>query len=319
MSRRWRITLGVVLGVIALSALALQVSSSPRLCTSCHEMRPRAASWGRSAHSEVDCVTCHAGPYEWYQVPQALFARGRLLARCTVAHVSGDYEDPVDSRPAGVPPMQDEVCLHCHDVNRQSTSGFRILIDHPEHAKRNGSCVSCHVRTAHPLPSRSKALSLMTQCYTCHGTTRYPEASRECNVCHPPDYEPLPESHAAKTWARSHGKTSQSDPQQCPMCHKKSFCTDCHGVQMPHPAGWDKGHAPTAERDRQICTRCHLDKPDLCSMCHHKGWEPEKGPWIEQHPLMVAQRGTAFCMGCHEATFCTACHVRRADFRPTAN
>ena len=103
------------------------------------------------------------------------------------------------------------------------------------------------------------------------------------------------------------------------MCHKASFCTDCHGVEMPHPGGWPKTHGATAERDREVCARCHLEKPDLCSMCHHKGWEPQKGPWMTQHPLMVRERGTAFCMQCHVATFCTNCHATRQVIAPAAN
>ena len=34
------------------------------------------------------------------------------------------------------------------------------------------------------------------------------------------------------------------------MCHEKSFCDDCHGLQIPHPEGWAKGatgHAATAQ------------------------------------------------------------------------
>ena len=319
MSPRWRVVIAVVLGVVLFGALAEWVTSSPQLCMSCHEIQKRGNEWERSAHAEVECVYCHAGPHEWYQVPQALFARTRLLTHDVATHISGDYEDPVDSRPEGFEPMEDAVCLNCHDVNREATSGFRILINHPEHAKRNGSCVSCHIRTAHPLPERSRALSLMTQCYTCHGNPEYPKASRECTTCHPADYQPLPQSHKAKTWQRNHGKTAESDANQCPMCHEKSFCTDCHGVQMPHPTGWQKSHGPTAEQDRQVCARCHLEKPDLCSMCHHKGWDPQKGPWVDQHPLMVAQRGTAFCMQCHEPTFCTACHSKSGVIRPTAS
>ena len=315
MSQRLRIVLGIVVLVLLFGFVAEWATSSPALCMSCHEIQKRGNEWKRSGHVQVECVQCHAGPHAWYAVPAALVDRTRLLAHDVAKHVSGDYEDPVDSRPPGFEPMQDEVCLSCHDVNRKATSGFRILIDHPAHAKLNGSCVSCHIRTAHPLPERSRAMSFMTQCFTCHGTTKYPKASPKCTTCHPADYQLLPASHKAKGWERGgHGAVSQSDPKQCPMCHKQSFCNDCHGLTMPHPADWVKGqdgHAAVATNDRQVCAKCHLEKPDLCGMCHHKGWDPQTGPWITQHPLMVNQRGAAFCMKCHPATYCTDCHSTR--------
>src|SRR5512133_1636256 len=126
--------------VVALAVVALGVAfdlgtTSPRLCTSCHEMEPRYQSWTESAHAAVGCVECHQEPTAWYALPKRVFDRGRLLGRDVIAHVSGDFADPVDGPIAGVPPMSDSVCLDCHDPNRKATSGFRILIDHPEHAK----------------------------------------------------------------------------------------------------------------------------------------------------------------------------------------
>lgn len=319
MSSRLRIILGVVVLALAVGFVAEWATSSPALCMSCHEIQKRGNEWKQSGHAQVECVQCHAGPHAWYSVPAALVDRTRLLAHDVAKHVSGDYEDPVDSRPEGFEPMQDEVCLNCHDVNRKATSGFRILIDHPKHAKANGSCVSCHIRTAHPLPERSRAMSFMTQCFTCHGTAKYPKASATCVTCHPTDYQLLPASHTAKNWERGgHGKVQQLDRNQCEMCHKKDFCTGCHGLEMPHPAGWAKSHAVPAQADRQVCARCHLEKPDLCSMCHHKDWEPQKGPWVTEHPLVVSQRGVDFCMGCHTRAYCSYCHVASLSVAPTA-
>lgn len=310
---RWG-TLVVILLVIGVAGLVAEtVTSAPAVCTACHEMSVRSVSWRASAHAGVKCVSCHQPPREWYAWPLTLVDRSGLIARDVVAHFANDYESPIDTRSASTGPMPDSVCLQCHDVNRKATSGFRIRIDHPEHAKRNGSCVSCHVRTAHPLPDRGGPLTLMAQCYTCHGTTSVPEAGTACTLCHPSGFELEPASHKPRAWQRGHGKTSLSDPKQCGMCHKTTFCRECHGLEMPHPQNWAKigepGHADYAEGNRAVCTRCHEEKPDLCSMCHHKAWNPTRGTWVQQHFIEVGEQGANYCMKCHVPVFCVRCHV----------
>ncbi|HSK47470.1 MAG TPA: NapC/NirT family cytochrome c [Coriobacteriia bacterium] len=311
---RWGIAIGVVLGVFALGFLADQVTSSPQLCGACHEMRPRVATWKQSAHASVDCVKCHVAPHKWYEVPQAIIGRSALLGRDISLHVAGGYQDPVETRREHIEPVKDETCLQCHDPNRKATSGFRILIDHPEHAKRNKSCVSCHVRTAHPVETRGKALTLMGQCFTCHGVEKTAKAPATCTLCHPSDFELLPASHAPDAkWKRDHGSVALKDRKQCEMCHEKQFCTNCHGVEMPHPENWSKrgstSHSSVAEENRQVCNQCHGSRPDMCTMCHHKAYEPTKGTWVKQHFLEVEKRGTAYCMKCHAPVFCVRCHV----------
>lgn len=308
-----RAIVALVLGPVGLVVAAGLATSSPALCGSCHEMAPRTAAWKSSAHAEVGCFRCHVSPRPWYAFPRSMYAKATLLRRDVYQHVLGRYEDPVETRVAGVPPMADEVCLQCHDPNRKATSGFRILIEHGEHAKRNKSCVSCHVRTAHPQPTRGKALSLMAQCYTCHGLEKTAIASASCDLCHPSDFEPEPASHRAKRWKRGHGGIAKADRRQCEMCHITSWCDGCHGLEMPHPGDWAQGktsHAVYAKRDRTVCSRCHESKPDLCSMCHHKTYDPKKGDWVDQHPLEARKEGPGFCLGCHSPLDCARCHVQ---------
>ncbi|HEX9092748.1 MAG TPA: cytochrome c3 family protein, partial [Coriobacteriia bacterium] len=222
---------------VAILGLALDVATaSPRLCGVCHEMATRAGSWSESPHGGIVCVTCHQTPRPWYAVPVRLADRARLLVRDVSKHLAGGYRDPVDGRVSGAAAMPDDVCLQCHDPNRKATSGFRILIDHAAHATRNKSCVSCHVRTAHPVETRGAALSLMGACFTCHGTATTAKASGRCGLCHPSDYKLVPASHTPASWKlKTHGGVARSDLKQCEMCHEKSACDGCHGLEMPHP------------------------------------------------------------------------------------
>jgi hypothetical protein len=312
--RRLRVA-GIILAVVLLALVGIdRVTASPAVCSSCHEMQLRSKAWHGSPHANVSCVSCHTQPRAWYAYPLSIGDRLVLLGRDTMKHLGGDYLDPVDARPAGIAPMPDDVCLRCHDVNRKATSGFRILIDHPAHAQRNGSCVSCHIRTAHPLPQRSAAMSFMTQCLTCHGKPAYPKASTACGACHPSGYQLLPASHD-KAWKARHGKVALADRKQCALCHKQGFCYGCHKVEMPHPKGWNTaaGHPAAAKQDRDVCYRCHPKSKDWCSMCHHQAYDPAKGSWVMQHFQVVRETCAAYCISrCHNPVNCARCHVSGA-------
>lgn len=312
--RRVFVAAAVALGVLVLSIALDFGTSSPSLCISCHEMASRAGSWEQSAHVSVTCVKCHETPRPWYALPARLVDRGKLLSRDVGAHLSGEYTDPVDSRTVAEP-VDDAVCLQCHSPNRTATSGYRILIDHAEHAKRNGSCVSCHVRTAHPLETRGTALTLMAQCFTCHGTASKPDASAECGVCHPSGYELVPVSHSGAKWKDGrHGEIAAADLSLCGMCHGQSLCDSCHGgVEMPHPDAWTegtKGHAAVAQADPGVCLRCHTAESNMCSMCHHAKQDPAKGSWVKQHGAQAVTDGATACIECHGPLYCVQCHIR---------
>lgn len=313
-----RVPLAVRIAVLVLVGLAFaaiafdSATSSPRTCGACHEMSARVSSWSESAHNSVPCVRCHQEPTAWYELWPRVRDRAELLYKDVRVHFEGGFADPVDGPTGYSTPVSDDVCLDCHDPNRKATSGYRITIDHVEHAKRNGSCVSCHVRTAHPQSTRGTALSLMSQCYTCHGTPKYPEASTECATCHPSGFEHRPSSHVATGWESDHGDLSQSDEGLCLMCHQPAYCDSCHGVEMPHPAGWagdPAGHPAVAQEDPRLCDRCHGGGPDLCSMCHHVSYDPVQGPWVDQHDLEVKQEGSDYCAKCHTRAYCSYCHT----------
>jgi hypothetical protein len=315
--KRTRIVLAVVAGMVALLVFAGFASSSPALCGSCHEMAPSHATWSESAHSGVKCVSCHETPREWYGQPLRAAERVRLLTRDTWRHLSGRLGEPNDPSAIGrTSPMPDEVCLQCHSPNRKATSGFRILIDHVEHAERTGSCVACHVHTAHPDPVLGRPLSLMTECYECHGTAEQPEASDECGTCHPADFDLRPASHLEDPWARDHGYTALETPAMCTMCHEQSYCDSCHGVEMPHPVEWLDGQPSHGEAaatiERAVCYKCHTEEPDSCAACHHEGYDPALGEWIEQHYDEARTVGVASCLDCHQPVFCAQCHMAPA-------
>ena len=308
------IAVGVFVLMLWLGVGAVYLSASSTVCNGCHEMAPMVASWKTSAHADIGCPACHETPRSTFSFPQILGARAANMQRDLRAHNSQTTADIVNALNNATPNIPDENCLRCHDLSRRITVHFGTIINHTDHAKRNKSCISCHYWTAHPPPAADRPVLLMTQCFKCHGRMGTAKAPGTCATCHPKSFSLRPESHVTGDWRTHHGKVALADRQQCVMCHESTFCRDCHGLDMPHPPTWvrgNPGHSTVGAKNPQVCAKCHTAKPDLCSMCHHQGFAPTKGPWIVQHPSMVAKKGAAFCMNCHVQTFCFDCHTRR--------
>lgn len=99
----------------------------------------------------------------------------------------------------------------------------------------------------------------------------------------------------------------------CSTCHARKFCTDCHGLPMPHPADFKKGHSKLGKASPQLCVKCHGNAKTFCTACHHGsalGWNYEAAvPWRKQHPAAVKSVGASVCFQCHTPTYCADCHV----------
>jgi hypothetical protein len=99
---------------------------------------------------------------------------------------------------------------------------------------------------------------------------------------------------------------------QCETCHSEKFCSDCHGLPMPHPEDFTKDHGETGKQNPKVCANCHGDADRFCDECHHgssMGVEYTATQWRTQHPATVAETGASACFECHNPTYCAACHV----------
>jgi nitrate/TMAO reductase-like tetraheme cytochrome c subunit len=113
-----------------------------------------------------------------------------------------------------------------------------------------------------------------------------------------------------------------SEVSYCGTCHDKTtFCTACHGVEMPHPKDFLKTHGPLGTSKPAVCANCHAKSKEsattlsFCSTCHHQGSDPNR-PWLDQHWQVVRDKGANGCFQCHNPTFCSNCHVRGAITTP---
>lgn len=103
---------------------------------------------------------------------------------------------------------------------------------------------------------------------------------------------------------------------ECSTCHAKAFCTDCHGIAMPHPRGFAESHPNTNGANSQVCTKCHGAPSGFCFDCHHGArlgvkLDPKK-TWLQQHAAVAKKRGSKGCVrldGCHSPVYCAKCHA----------
>lgn len=120
----------------------------------------------------------------------------------------------------------------------------------------------------------------------------------------------------------------------CSTCHLESFCTNCHGMDMPHPAEFKEpkdpkdpeGHPVLSKTKAAKCDMCHQTKKTnflFCNNCHHgtaSDWTYNpKIAWETQHAQAVTKNGVAGCLEkCHEKKFCLDCHTNKQPL-PTSH
>lgn len=202
------------------------------------------------------------------------------------------------------------------------------------------------------LPGDEKHEDWMTMdaCFRCHDLETGGTAPGRCDACHPADFDLVPPSHDASGWyaafgeSRGHAEAAieeaaavseaesrtaewdeidhavgpvlqpASTVNTCYTCHKRSFCTDCHGVEIPHTEAFYTSHGQAGLDDPAACARCHARSEAeaqgtlFCSACHHS--QGEAGiPWLSQHNGAVKREGAGDCFECHDPQYCETCHV----------
>ncbi|HKW85894.1 MAG TPA: NapC/NirT family cytochrome c [Nitrospiraceae bacterium] len=220
----------IVIGVIVVAALALggvavPLTSHPKLCASCHNIRPSYESWLISSHKNVTCVDCHVrstieGYYHDKIVAGIKDATIYLFGTPTDAH---NLQATVAT----------ETCLRCHQgILRRSEIATRdlpppvqkvgLIMYHRKHLEafakqgKGEGCTTCHSQVVHGKPIKGYPIVLprghvsadsepyypdhpegsvlrakaMADCFRCHdGKTEYEGKvlSKKCETCHLPE------------------------------------------------------------------------------------------------------------------------------------
>src|SRR5690606_18120804 len=177
-------------------------------------------------------------------------------------------------------------------------------------------CITCHVDAAESPVILALELDDRTPAYT---------ASM-----------PVPPSHLAPDFLRTHGRQAERGGASCATCHTRQSCETCHTGAAPrivaalpaasagraagvaltrrppasHTREFREGHGPEANARPATCEGCH-ERP-MCLECHRPEGAQERryhaAAFLTRHPSAAYAR-EASCSDCHNpAQFCQSCH-----------
>lgn len=309
--------LGLTLGLgLLLVYGAMEVSSAPTFCGSCHVMTPYYESWQGSSHAGIACVDCHIPP----GVTATLRKKYEALSMVT-SYFTGSY----GSRPWAE--VDDAACLECHE--RRLLVGAElfgeILFDHASHLTelRRGKrlqCTSCHAQ----IVQGSHITVTPTTCILCHFKGEEPgTGTARCGICHQ-----TPERIVdARGYQFDHGDVTRFGIA-CESCHTpaspeaggvpRERCRTCHNdpVRLAEYDQSDSLHRIHVSEHKVECTDCHLEIEHIaprhleatrsdCATCHRGGHAPQRslyagvsGKGVEPMPDVMYRAGVR-CEGCH--------------------
>lgn len=284
-----------VVGLVVWFAPTYATSSSS-YCSSCKTMKPAYATWQKSAHSQIDCLSCHVKPgflnrMRWRQ-------NEAVNIWSTYLGAAGKMPRAASGSPGNA------ACLKCHDITKLKPVINGIKMPHLQHTTaRNLDCVDCHSQIAHSLKRNAPSVSMAT-CSMCHNGAAAP---KDCTLCHVTP--PVVEAHPPD-FIHTHGAQAVSRLDDCLRCHhdKVAFCDACHArPPASHFAGdWRYSHKTAAEAANAACLGCH-DSQAFCAQCHQVNHPYD---WAQSHAA-VAIKGDDSCLVCHPRSMCDECHLRQ--------
>ncbi|HEY3377066.1 MAG TPA: cytochrome c3 family protein, partial [Armatimonadota bacterium] len=312
-----------VVGIIILSGVGMEVSSTPKFCASCHNMKPYYQSWAQSSHKNVACIECHFPPGVKGEL------RKKFEALVQVAkYVTNQY----GTRPWTQ--IEDASCLRsgCHE--KRLLNGkvlFKgVQFDHTPHLTKfrrvtKLRCTSCHsqlVQGQHMTVTEST-------CFLCHFKQGKPEEAAivkdlsTCTRCHKfPitstkfDHQVVQKRGVACTECHSNVKHGDGDvpKERCLLCHsEENRLARYSDVTFMH-----KNHVTNYKIE---CSQCHntiqhtiqkdaeafvdTEKTNLCNKCHdmeHNAtaqlYAGRGGAGVTGTPAVMFQAGIN-CQSCH--------------------
>jgi hypothetical protein len=303
-----------------------------------HERHSRAVIEKDPADSALirECSACHNE-----RGAPRMEVRHAVVGQCIDCH---ELEKPhVD--------VASEACATCHvrltdapGLTREDIADF----PEPQSHREPDFLLGGHGRAAKgPQPSGPQAVA--ASCATCH-------ARNLCLTCHvnarespvilalelddrTPVYTaslPVPPSHLAADFLRTHGPQAERGGATCATCHTRESCATCHIGAAPrvvatlptsgegratgavltrepppsHTFEFREHHGPEANSRPMTCEGCH--ERSMCLDCHRpEGADQSRyhaQGFLPRHPSAAYSR-EANCSDCHNpAQFCQSCH-----------
>ena len=172
----YAVAVGLGIGLI-LTYGAMEASSTPAFCGSCHVMEPYYESWKASSHTDIACVDCHIPPGITAELRKKYEALSMVARYFTGTYGTNPWTE-----------VDDAACLECHErrLLAGASSFGDVLFDHGPHLTelRRGKrlrCTSCHSQ----IVQGSHITVTATTCILCHFKDQEPgTGTARCALCH---------------------------------------------------------------------------------------------------------------------------------------
>lgn len=297
----------------------VSLKMKPSQCTQCHNLANRVVTPSagiridHKAHSDVNasCPVCH----------------NRIAHKEDFDLVLKNPKDgELNKKHADF--MKMTACFRCHSL--------------AQGAAAPGTCSACHPANFQLKPPSHlqagffpKKHAELAKEFRAEADKGAEEAKAERKAAGLPETVNVAEAiSAAKTAGPADKSIGEEIPKveevfYCTTCHQDTFCSNCHGLPMPHPtefkeptkAGDPNGHPAFAATKMDKCVMCHgkNDQTHFCDSCHHgksvKWTYDAAKPWQVQHASAVKTTGVKACTTrCHQAQFCYDCHTKTKAF-----
>lgn len=160
----------LLLIIVATSKSAIDYTSQPSFCGSCHLMQTRYVSWERSLHNKATCFQCHSSPG---------FV-GETEAKVNgIKYLYYEYKGYRDVQILRAE-VSNESCMRCHTIEEMDEKMERSInpVQHPPTSHKSHvldlkiSCTACHGNIMHiNLEGQSK--KALNACKDCHYQTDF--------------------------------------------------------------------------------------------------------------------------------------------------
>ncbi len=255
----------VFIFVVVFSVVAVEVTSTPWFCNSCHIMNPFYDNWVSSDHNEVSCIECHLQPGFTNYVKGKINGMAQSVD-CMVGRIG--------TKPNAM--VHDSSCLRskCHSSDKLAEKELRFKTVRFTHGKHLGKVVN----------------GIKIGCNTCHshfeGNEHFSVNPDACFTCH---------------FLRSEKGENAKVKTLCTDCHevpnkviKRGLVTVNHSEFVEYEASCEEGcHkgqiSHSSEMSDTVCLNCHSFRMD------------EDHDVEELHALHSGQdkHGKVECFGCH--------------------
>lgn len=298
---------------------AVELTSKPNFCSSCHYMEPYVEAWETSTHSNVTCTDCHFPPG----------IKSKLKGKLTAASMVVNYFTGVYKKSKPWAEIDDASCLRsgCHvqqQLNKDVVFKEGIHFNHDSHLnnlRRNKKlrCTSCHSQ----IVQGEHMTVTETTCFLCHFKDQ-PENTpiNDCTWCHK---APVAENGSVPDYDHRFEVDNNID---CKKCHGKMVvgdgavlenrCSTCHAEvgKIERISDGEFIHKMHVTDNKVECENCHMpiqhksiartkDVFPECQGCHSTPHQAQidlflgtGGKNVKSHPSPMFTKGLN-CQACH--------------------